>query len=84
MVRPFLADQPFWAARVHRLGLGPAPLTGRLTPDKLADAISAAVRTPGHRRQAEATGAEVRAEDGVAAAVRRLAKFGNEPGTRPG
>ncbi|SPL95553.1 UDP-glucose:sterol glucosyltransferase [[Actinomadura] parvosata subsp. kistnae] len=70
VVRPFLGDQPFWAERLHRLGVAPAPVTGRrLTPAGLASAIEAAAAlTPA----AQALGAKVRAEDGVATAVARI------------
>ncbi|MFI7642485.1 glycosyltransferase [Nonomuraea sp. NPDC049400] len=42
VVRPFLGDQPFWAQRLHHLGVAPAPVSGRLTPGRLAAAIEAA------------------------------------------
>jgi vancomycin aglycone glucosyltransferase len=42
VVVPHLADQHYWAERVRRLGLGPPPLRRRrLTPARLADALSA-------------------------------------------
>jgi len=69
VIRPFLGDQPFWAARLHRLGVAPPPLTGRLRPERLAAAIAdAAERAPAAR----ALAAHLAAEDGVAAAVARL------------
>jgi len=72
IIRPFLADQPFWADRIHRLGLGPAPLSGRLTPQRLAQAITTATSDPDLARQASTVGASIRAEDGIAAAAQRL------------
>lgn len=69
VVRPFLGDQPFWADRLHRLGVAPAPVTGRLTPGRLATAIEAAIPL------APAAGepaARVTAEDGVATAIARI------------
>lgn len=69
VVRPFLGDQSFWAARLHRLGLAPPPLAGRLRPERLAAAIADAVgRAPAARELA----GRLVTEDGVAAAVRRL------------
>ncbi|GAB2964077.1 glycosyltransferase [Nonomuraea fastidiosa] len=69
VIRPFLGDQPFWARHLHRLGIAPAPLTGRLSPTRLAAAIeSAAALAPAAR----ALGERVAAEDGVAAAVARI------------
>jgi sterol 3beta-glucosyltransferase len=68
-----LADQPFWAARVHRLGLGPAPLTGRLSVDRLTAAL-AATADPDLWRRCQDLGEALRAEDGVAAATDRLTR----------
>lgn len=69
VVRPFLGDQPFWAARLHHLGVAPKPLGGRLTPEQLAAAIDkAAGLTPAARTLAEGTAEE----NGIAAAVARL------------
>lgn len=75
VVRPFLGDQPFWAARLHRLGVAPPPLTGRLRPERLAAAIAdAADRAPAARDLA----GRLAAEHGVTAAVRRLETLRNE------
>lgn len=66
---PFLADQPFWGALLHRRGLGAPPLPARrLSADRLADALAelpgpAAVRT---------AAAAMAAEDGCGAALRLL------------
>jgi sterol 3beta-glucosyltransferase len=38
---PFLADQPFWGALLHRRGLGAAPVPARrLTADRLRVALA--------------------------------------------
>ncbi|WP_170223142.1 glycosyltransferase [Nonomuraea turkmeniaca] len=72
VVRPFLGDQPFWAARLHHLGLAPPPLPRRLRPERLAAAIAAASeRAPA----AHTLAARLVTEDGVAAAVTRLEKL---------
>ncbi|MFF4623835.1 glycosyltransferase [Nonomuraea jabiensis] len=69
VVRPFVGDQPFWAARLHHLGVAPAPLRGRLSVARLATAIqNAAELAPAALTLAE----HVAAEDGVATAVARL------------
>jgi sterol 3beta-glucosyltransferase len=70
VVVPFFADQPFWAQRVERLGVGPpsVPLK-RLTADRLAAAIRAAVTDEGIARRAAELGERLRAEDGVGRAV---------------
>ena len=70
VIAPFFGDQPFWARRVWELGLGPQPLAHEsMNVDSLSEAISAAVDTPAYSAAAAAMGAQVRAEDGVAAAV---------------
>ena len=67
MVVPFIADQPFWGAVLHRRGLGPQPVPYRkLTADRLARALGEAGSC---RIQAARTGELVRAEDGTAVAV---------------
>ncbi|MBF8190349.1 glycosyltransferase family 1 protein [Nonomuraea sp. K274] len=68
VVRPFLGDQPFWARRVHALGIAAPPLT-KLTPHSLAEAIEQA---DARAEAARELGRRVRAEDGVAAAVRAI------------
>ncbi|WP_431856187.1 glycosyltransferase [Azospirillum sp.] len=71
-VVPFLGDQPFWGARVHALGVGPAPLSrAELTPSRLAAAL-ALMDDPDMRARAVDLGARIQAEDGVATAVRIL------------
>lgn len=66
---PFLADQPFWGALLHRRGLGAAPVPARrLTADRLARALDrlpdpAAVRS---------VAAAMAVEDGCGAALRLL------------
>jgi sterol 3beta-glucosyltransferase len=69
VVRPFLGDQPFWAARLHHCGVAPAPLAGRLTAERLAAAIQDAAR---YAPAARVLAGRVSAEDGTATAVARL------------
>lgn len=72
-VVPFTMDQPFWGARVAELGAGPAPIPRRrLTRVRLAAALRACVADRRLREWAAALGARIRAEDGVAVAVRCL------------
>ncbi|SEG91722.1 sterol 3beta-glucosyltransferase [Nonomuraea solani] len=68
-VRPFIGDQPFWAARLHRLGVAAAPLGGRLTPARLAAALDQAARLAPAARTLAGRMAE---EDGIATAIARL------------
>jgi sterol 3beta-glucosyltransferase len=73
VVVPHNFDQPFWGNRVARLGAGPPPILRRgLTSARLASAIDRALADEGMRRRAAALGARIRAEDGVAEAVRAV------------
>jgi sterol 3beta-glucosyltransferase len=66
---PFLADQPFWGALLHRRGLGARPVPARrLDADRLAAALHA---LPDPSR-ARAVAAAMAAEDGCGAALRLL------------
>jgi sterol 3beta-glucosyltransferase len=70
VVCPFVADQPFWGRRMHRLGVAPAPITQpRLTVPALAAAIRRAVDDQQMIEAARRLGERVRAENGVAVAV---------------
>jgi UDP:flavonoid glycosyltransferase YjiC (YdhE family) len=70
IVTPVGGDQPFWGARVARLGAGPPPIPPReLTAARLAAAIRTATADVGMRRRAAALGERIRAEDGVGGAV---------------
>jgi sterol 3beta-glucosyltransferase len=73
---PFIADQPFWGRVVHELGAGPKPIPqGKLTIEALSSAISQAVNDPRIRQCAEAVGAKIRAEDGVANAIGVIKRY---------
>jgi sterol 3beta-glucosyltransferase len=70
---PHMTDQFLWAKRLHELGVSPAPIPRReLTAQRLADALGLATRDDGIRSRAAALSAQVRAEDGLARAVRAL------------
>lgn len=72
---PVLADQPFWAARLHALGVAPAPLPlSALNADRLAAALRQATGDPRHRVRAQAMAGRLAAEDGAAAVVSWLAQ----------
>ncbi|MEI9901422.1 MAG: glycosyltransferase [Hyphomicrobium sp.] len=65
----FFGDQPFWARRIVRLGVGPrTPDINHLTAENLAEAI-VAMDDAAMRERASALGEAIRGEDGVAAAV---------------
>jgi UDP:flavonoid glycosyltransferase YjiC (YdhE family) len=70
VVIPFFGDQPYWGQRVAELGVGPAPIPRqRLTVERLAQALEEAVGNPQMRQRAAELGAQIRSEDGIAAAV---------------
>jgi sterol 3beta-glucosyltransferase len=63
---PVLADQPFWAARLHALGAAPAPIPlSRLTADRLAGAVRAVTSNPHYGARAKALSARLATEDGA-------------------
>ncbi|HEX6541509.1 MAG TPA: glycosyltransferase [Ktedonobacterales bacterium] len=67
---PVLLDQPFWAARLHQLGVAPPPLPQRdLTADALADAMRCCVDDAAYRTWAADLAARIPAEDGAAAVL---------------
>ena len=73
VVVPFFADQFFWGRRVAALGVGPAPLpVAKLDAAGLAGRLRAVLASSSMREQAAGMGARLRAEDGVAAAVRLI------------
>lgn len=74
VVVPHFADQPFWAERMHRLGVAPSPIPmRRLDAARLARALHETA-TPGMRDAAAALGRVIAAEDGVGAAVAFLGR----------
>ncbi|MBC2868491.1 glycosyltransferase [Streptomyces mexicanus] len=71
---PVQFDEGFWAGRLVSLGVAPCalPLRG-LTAEALAAALTRATRHAPYRERAEALGARIRGEDGVAPVLRTLA-----------
>jgi sterol 3beta-glucosyltransferase len=77
LICPFIADQPFWGKVVHDLGVGPAPISvKKLTVDSMTAALREMTGNPAMRHKAEAVGAKIRAEDGVANAVAVIERIG--------
>lgn len=82
VVVPFFGDQPFWAQRLHGLGVAPPALDRKtLTAADLADAIAFSLRPQTVRTAAE-LGERMRAEDGGRAAVNAMAEWGLLPRSR--
>ncbi|WP_168582772.1 glycosyltransferase [Gephyromycinifex aptenodytis] len=79
-VIPIGVDQPYHAERLHRLGLGPAPLSHRrLTGANLAHLITDMLdspRTPGYQQRARDLGHASRQRDGVGATITVLDQLG--------
>ncbi|MHA7262228.1 glycosyltransferase [Arthrobacter sp. TMN-37] len=70
VIVPFIADQPFWGARLHEGGLGPPPVRQRaLTAGRLSAALSQAAD---YRPAVQQAARVMAAEDGPAAAVELL------------
>lgn len=68
-ILPFFGDQPFWANRIRKLGVGPKPLDKkRLSAESFAEAFRAMEHLDMHLR-AERLGAAIRKEDGTGQAV---------------
>jgi UDP:flavonoid glycosyltransferase YjiC (YdhE family) len=81
IIVPFFGDQPFWAHRLHALGVAPPALERKtLTSDALASAL-VAVRQADIVEKAEALGQSVRAEDGISQAIHWLQTWGLLPAT---
>ena len=75
IILPFAVDQAFWGKRVQALGVGPEPIPQKkLTAERLAQAIRAAVNQTAMRQRAADLGAAIRAEDGVGEAVSVIQK----------
>lgn len=70
---PVMADQPFWAARLHGLGVAPRPVPFQdLTAEALGAAITACLTEPSHRRRATELARGIAAEDGAAAVLAHI------------
>lgn len=73
VVCPFVADQPFWATRMHATGMAPPPLPQRrLTAEVLAAVITTARTDTRMADTARRLADRVRSENGVDAAVKIL------------
>ncbi|MFE7526654.1 glycosyltransferase [Kitasatospora sp. NPDC057542] len=74
---PVMADQPFWASRLHQLGVAPRPLPFQdLTAEALRDAITACLSEPVHRHRAAELARGIAAEDGAASLLAHIGALG--------
>ena len=77
LICPHLGDQPYWGRRMQELGVAPKPvLKPRLTAAKLAKAIRDVTGDPRYAANAAALGKLVHAEDGLAAGVELIERYG--------
>ena len=73
MIVPHFADQPFWGQRIAALGVGPKPVfRHKLTAELLAQGIQAMVQEQEMRETVATLSQQIRAEDGIAHAVRLI------------
>lgn len=73
IVCPLTADQPFWARRMNRLGVAPAPLAlRRLKPSSLAAAIRELNTQPAFETRACQLGEDIRIENGAETAAKLI------------
>jgi sterol 3beta-glucosyltransferase len=70
LIVPFGADQFYWGARTHALGVAPTPIPfKRLSAENLADAIRVMVTNEPMRQRAGELGTRLQAEDGIGNSV---------------
>ena len=75
---PVLVDQPFWADRLHRLGVAPPPLPLHdLTRDTLTDALRSCLGQLSYRERAAELAHRVRADDGAGAVLSLVERIGD-------
>lgn len=73
---PHMGDQPYWGARIARLGVGPRPIPRvKLTAPRLAAAIRELTTDQEMRARAAQLGAKIRAEDGLGVAARLIEQY---------
>lgn len=73
---PYAVDQPYHGARLHALGVGPAPMPAiRLGREGLTKMLGA-LTSGRHAARAAELGTIVRAEDGVARTIKTLGRLG--------
>ena len=66
----FVADQPFWAQQVYKLGVAPKPIKrSALNGKRLSYTLRIAVNDKALRKKARELGHFIRGEDGIATAI---------------
>ena len=70
VVIPHVGDQPYWAARLHRLGVAPSPLDLKaVTSDAVRERVVRGHHGADSGGSADASAGRVAAEDGLQAAI---------------
>lgn len=70
VVVPFVAEQPFWAHRLHKLGVSPVPIPHRaFSIDRFTSALRQVINDPAMCHRATALGEQICGEAGVERAV---------------
>lgn len=70
---PVLADQLFWAHRLHSLGVAPEPVhLAELTAQTLGGALRECLEEPRYRERAASLARRIADEDGAAAVLSRI------------
>jgi sterol 3beta-glucosyltransferase len=73
---PVLVDQPFWADRLHRLGVAPRPLPlHELTAGTLADALRSCLDRSDFRDRAAELARRIGAEEGAGAVLSMITRL---------
>ncbi|WP_445516331.1 glycosyltransferase [Streptomyces sp. NEAU-174] len=74
---PAMADQPFWATRLHHLGVAPRPLPlADLTAESLGAAITTCLTAPALRHRAAELADAMGVEDGAEAVLAHIGAMG--------
>ena len=76
VIVPSIADQHYWGRQTQRLGVGPPAIPGRrLNVENLTEALRRATSDADMRARAGELGRRIRAEDGVARAVKIIEQY---------
>jgi UDP:flavonoid glycosyltransferase YjiC (YdhE family) len=84
VVVPFMQDQPFWADRLHRLGVSPLPLPRKqLNAEALAERLTQATNDPALRERARQIAGQIAAERGLEQSIRVIESHWHDPSASP-
>ena len=70
IVVPFIADQPYWAQQVYKLGVAPKPIKRNLLNEqRLTNALQTVINDTELRKKARELGHSIQEEDGIITAI---------------